>query len=271
VGTSVTVIGTGFSGATAVSFNGAAATTYAVVSDTQITAAVPDGATAGTITVTTAGGAGTSAASFTVTVHPPTDTTPPVTSVSGDDASWHSTPVTVSFSASDPAPNASGVAYTEYRVDGGVWTRGTQVVVPAPPDVKVTHTVGYRSVDNAGNLEAEKSCQVKIDTSLPADTVGPVCVAQNVTVKRGKICKILFKVYDALSAQVTTDLAITTKSGVVKKRWAWGYALSNGAAGWRSVKYTCPLAKGTYRIVVTGKDLAGNSASVVGKATLKVK
>jgi hypothetical protein len=37
------------------------------------------------------------------------------------------------------------------------------------------------------------------------------------------------------------------------------------------VNYKCTLNKGTYRLVVTGKDLAGNSASKVGRATLTVK
>jgi hypothetical protein len=104
---------------------------------------------------------------------------------------------------------------------------------------------------------------------LPADTVGPVCAAKNVTVKHNKTCKLSFRVYDGFSARVTKHLAITTKSGVVKKSWSWGY--DKNSAGWWSVKYTCRLPKGTYRIVVTGEDPAGNSATVVGKATLKVK
>jgi len=67
VGTPVTVIGAGFmySGAPAVSFNGAAATCTAD-SFTQITATVPASATSGPITVTTAGGTASSATSFTV-------------------------------------------------------------------------------------------------------------------------------------------------------------------------------------------------------------
>ena len=66
VGTVVTLTGTGFTGATAVAFNGTTTAIFRVVSATQITAEVPSGATTGTIAVTTPGGTGTSATSFTV-------------------------------------------------------------------------------------------------------------------------------------------------------------------------------------------------------------
>jgi len=71
VGTSVTINGTGFSGATAVRFNGTNAT-YTLNSATQITATVPSGATTGKIGVTTAGGSALSTTNFTVTVVTPT-------------------------------------------------------------------------------------------------------------------------------------------------------------------------------------------------------
>jgi hypothetical protein len=67
VGTSVVLSGTGFSGATAVAFNGTAATGFVVNSDNQITVSVPAGATTGTISVTNAGGTATSATSFVLT------------------------------------------------------------------------------------------------------------------------------------------------------------------------------------------------------------
>ncbi len=69
VGTSVTIIGAGFIGATAVRFNGTAAS-FSVDSAVQITAAVPAGALSGPISVTTWGGTAASAASFTVTLAP---------------------------------------------------------------------------------------------------------------------------------------------------------------------------------------------------------
>jgi hypothetical protein len=74
VGTSVTINGSDFTGASAVTFNGTSAT-FTVGSSTQITATVPSGATSGPIAVTTSGGTATSAASFTVTVPPPSPPT----------------------------------------------------------------------------------------------------------------------------------------------------------------------------------------------------
>src|SRR5206468_1872 len=67
VGTSVTINGTGFTGATAVTFNGSTAS-FTLASDTTIQATVPVGATTGPISVTTPGGTTTSANNFTVTV-----------------------------------------------------------------------------------------------------------------------------------------------------------------------------------------------------------
>ncbi|MFR9754131.1 IPT/TIG domain-containing protein, partial [Nocardia sp. 004] len=55
-GNSVTLSGTGFTGATAVLFGGIPAVSFTVVSDTQITAVVPAGTGTVGVTVTTAGG-----------------------------------------------------------------------------------------------------------------------------------------------------------------------------------------------------------------------
>jgi uncharacterized repeat protein (TIGR03803 family) len=54
-GTKVIILGTNLNGATAVSFNGTAAT-FKVVSASEITATVPGGAASGTVSVTTSGG-----------------------------------------------------------------------------------------------------------------------------------------------------------------------------------------------------------------------
>ena len=67
VGTSVTISGTNFTGATSVTFSGKGAS-FTVTSDTAIQATVPTGATTGPLSVTTPGGTTTSANSFTVQV-----------------------------------------------------------------------------------------------------------------------------------------------------------------------------------------------------------
>jgi hypothetical protein len=77
-GTSVAVSGSGFAGASSVTFNGTAST-FSVNSDSQLTATVPAGATSGAIAVTTAAGTGTSSASFTVTA---AAAAPAITSIS---------------------------------------------------------------------------------------------------------------------------------------------------------------------------------------------
>jgi subtilisin family serine protease len=131
------------------------------------------------------------------------------------------------------------------------------------------------SVDTVGSLAGKVSSGGRLNLaralapSPEADTVGPVCAAKNVTVRPGRACRIYFKVHDGLSAKVTTKLVITTRSGAVKKRWSWGY--DQNYAGWWWIKYVCRLKRGTYRIVITGKDLTGNPASVVGRAKLVVK
>jgi glucose/arabinose dehydrogenase len=70
VGTSVTISGSNFTGASAVTFNGTNAQSYTVDSSTQITAVVAAGTNSGTISVTTPGGTATSAGSFTVSPVP---------------------------------------------------------------------------------------------------------------------------------------------------------------------------------------------------------
>ncbi|WP_426491183.1 T9SS type A sorting domain-containing protein [Hymenobacter sp. 102] len=67
-GTTVTITGSEFTGATAVKFNGKDAASFTVISSNSITAVVPAGATTGPVTVTTPSGTASSSGSFVVTV-----------------------------------------------------------------------------------------------------------------------------------------------------------------------------------------------------------
>jgi len=89
----------------------------------------------------------------------PEDTTPPETTctLEGEmNGSIYISDVTVTLTAND---SGSGVNYTTYKLDNGSWiTYTTPFVVSEEGD----HTVFFYSVDNAGNIEDEKSCTFKI-------------------------------------------------------------------------------------------------------------
>ncbi|MCC7104328.1 MAG: IPT/TIG domain-containing protein, partial [Chloroflexi bacterium] len=71
IGTPITISGSGFTGASEVRFNGTPAF-FALNSPSNITTAVPNGATSGPVTVTTPDGTATRPTRFTVTPNAPT-------------------------------------------------------------------------------------------------------------------------------------------------------------------------------------------------------
>ncbi|HEV8659301.1 MAG TPA: S8 family serine peptidase [Thermoanaerobaculia bacterium] len=123
VGSSVTITGTNFTGATSVKFNGQSAS-FSVISSTQINATVPNCSSSGVISVTTAGGTANSSGSFTVTgcgggsqqllLNPGFE--------SGNNGAWTTTTAVIDNSAS-PAPHSGswkawldgyGTTHTDY-------------------------------------------------------------------------------------------------------------------------------------------------------------
>jgi Domain of unknown function (DUF5666)/IPT/TIG domain len=83
VGTTVTLAGSRFTGVTAVKFNGTAAGSYSLNSDSLMTAVVPTGATTGLITVSNLYGTGTSTSTFTVSAGPGITSFTPISGVAG--------------------------------------------------------------------------------------------------------------------------------------------------------------------------------------------
>lgn len=73
---------------------------------------------------------------------------------------WANVAQTVTLAPSDAL---SGVAGTFYILDGGAQQSGTSVPVTGDG----THTLVYWSVDKAGNVEQQKSVEVKIDGTSP--------------------------------------------------------------------------------------------------------
>ena len=103
-----------------------------------------------------------------------TDLSAPTTTISPEPASpdgedgWYVSPVTVTLIAEDDL-GGSGVASTEYRLDGGIWQ---EYVGPFTLSADGTTLVEARSTDNAGNVEDPPvSATVKIDQTPPAVTI----------------------------------------------------------------------------------------------------
>ena len=184
------------------------------------------------------------------------DTTAPTTTASGIPASgWSKSAVTANLSGDDAG--GSGVAYTEYSLDGGAYTRGASAAV----SLTGAHTLSFRSADNAGNVEAVKTATIGIDPD------GPWTVALNkLTVKKGKVAKFRFKVVD-LTPTANVEIRIYKKARLRKILVAGATKTGSVMIGtWR-----CTLARGTYTWKVYATDLAGNAPHVIGKKTLVVK
>ncbi len=93
------------------------------------------------------------------------ETEPPVTSAQmshGGVDDWYSNPV-VTLQAEDGV-DGSGVALTEYSLDGGPWIRYT---APFTVTGNGDHSLAYHSTDAAGNVEAPKSKAFHVDAVAP--------------------------------------------------------------------------------------------------------
>lgn len=95
----------------------------------------------------------------------PPDATAPTTTATvfptPNGAGWNRTPVSVALAATD---DISGVARTEYRVDGiGPSTYSAPIAIAS----EGLHDVGFSSVDRSQNVEPERHVPVRIDLTAP--------------------------------------------------------------------------------------------------------
>ena len=112
---------------------------------------------------------------------------------------------------------------------------------------------------------------VTASSSVFVDTVKPVpSVLREVAVKRGKKATLRYQVDDAEPCGPTSTVAITVKtaSGHVVRSLVRRRVPVNAP---QSVVFTCNLAKGTYRWLVSARDTAGNPGSVVATGRLRVR
>ncbi|MFC6087217.1 ThuA domain-containing protein [Sphaerisporangium aureirubrum] len=164
------------------------------------------------------------------------DATAPMTSATSapaNDDGWHNGAVPVTLSATD---QTSGVARTEYSLDGGAWTPFTQVV-----DIsgQGSHELQYRSADNAGNVEAIKAVTVRIGTRAP--TVLVTGVANGKQYGDGQDLRIAWEAVD-------TGSGVKTVTGTLD-----GRPYRPG-----TVTPLHQLALGEHTLTVTAVNKAGN-------------
>ena len=185
------------------------------------------------------------------------DKTPPVTTHTAPSA-WVRGPVTVRLTRSD---SGSGVDFTEYKLDGGAWTRGSQPQVSG----NGIHTLVYRSTDVVGNREADESVTVRIDRLRPV-TRAPKAAS----VVRGRTATLQYRVNDARPGSATAKVTIRVKTlgGTTVKTITVEKAKLNTLL---RASFRCKLAKRTYKFFVYATDSAGNTQSKVGSNRLTVR
>ncbi|MBF8187134.1 ThuA domain-containing protein [Nonomuraea sp. K274] len=155
------------------------------------------------------------------------------TSAPANDDGWHNGAVPVTLAATD---ETSGVASTEYALDGGDWAPYTEAV-----DVsgEGQHELRYRSTDKAGNVEETKAVTLKIDTQAP--TVLITGVAAGTQYGDSQDLKIAWEAVDSGSG-------IKTVTGT----------LDGGPYESGTVTPMYELSLGEHTITVTAVNKAGN-------------
>jgi Domain of unknown function (DUF1929)/Concanavalin A-like lectin/glucanases superfamily/Glyoxal oxidase N-terminus/IPT/TIG domain/Galactose oxidase, central domain len=164
VGTTVTISGSNFTGATNVTFAGTAAS-FTVDSATQVTAVVPAGASTGRIAVTTPDGTGTSSSDFTVTTLVP--------SITGFTPASGATGTTVTIDGSN-FTGATSVTFagTEagYTVDSA--TQITAVVPAGASTGRIAVTTAHGTATSSADFTVTSASAPTVTGFAPAS--GPV-------------------------------------------------------------------------------------------------
>ncbi|MBP2325019.1 PKD repeat protein/glucose/arabinose dehydrogenase [Kibdelosporangium banguiense] len=164
------------------------------------------------------------------------DATAPLTSAqfaAPNDDGWHNGAIPVALSSVDPA---SGVASTQYSLDGGPWKPYTE---PVNVTGDGTHTVAYRSTDRAGNVEQQKAATVKIDGTKPTVLISGIADGQ--IYGDSQDLRISWQAVDPTSG-------IKTVSGALDSR-----PYTSG-----SLQALYELGLGIHSLSVTAVDKAGN-------------
>jgi hypothetical protein len=191
----------------------------------------------------------------------------PVTTDTGaTDGAWVKAAVTVHLSATDGA-EGSGVESITSTLDSA----SPVVFMGMATDVVIgtdgAHILKFQAEDIVGNVEAEQTVHVNIDT------VKPVAKAPSAaTAYRGRTATLKYKVVDAAPNGGTASGKIVVKSpaGKIVKTYKFaGKAIDTVF----SYKFSVPRTwkAGTYKFFVTATDTAGNADTTPAVNKLVIK
>jgi hypothetical protein len=181
----------------------------------------------------------------------------PVTTVTGADDLWHNHSVHLTFTAEGVT---AAVASIEIRIDGGeilqIPSATYERTIEAPGDHSDdgAHLVEFRALDAAGTVEEWRSVTVKIDTRPPS-----VTLLHAVGAMRSSTAIVDYRVDDETPGAGAADVTYSVK--LMSGRSIKTFVLRDRAVGSElSAKFWCDLPRGSYRIHLTARDLAGNEA-----------
>jgi hypothetical protein len=169
VGTIVTISGSHFINVTTVKFNGVAASSFTVDSDTQIRATAPPGATSGKISVTTATGSAASATNFQVT----TTAGPPAITSFSPPSGPVGTEVVINGAN---FVNVTGVKFNGVSASSFTIDSATQIhaVVPVGASVgKISVVTATGTAASATNFQVTTTAPPQYKVFLPMLKSGP--------------------------------------------------------------------------------------------------
>jgi len=172
--------------------------------------------------------------------------------------------VRLALAASSDQGEVAEMALSDGGVTYGAWVpyaESRPFTLSAGDGVK-TVAVVFR--DSAGLVSPVASAVIGVDTKRPATT------AWAATATRGRKAALKYRVSDAASKLVwhTVQIKVKDARGKVVKKVT---LKKQPTAQTRTWKFTCTLARGSYRYYVYATDAAGNVQSRVGSATLVVR
>ncbi|MUH52218.1 MAG: hypothetical protein F2789_13520, partial [Actinobacteria bacterium] len=261
-GAAVTITGTNFANATAVSFNGVAAA-FTVVSDTTISAVVPVGATSGKILVTNPGASRQTPTSFTVTASVAAPTVTALSPVSGPVAGG--TVVTITGSGF-----VSGATTVKFGANAGTsvtFVSATSITAVAPAGVAGAVTVTATTTTGGTSTNATQFTYVAAPTVTSlSPTSGPASGGTVVTITGTNLTGATGVKFGANAA---TNVVVVSATSVTATAPA-------GVAGAVTVTVTTPggtstnVVSFTYLVAPTVTALSPTSGTAAGGTVVTI-